>query len=464
MRTITLFFILPLASLLNASDLPNIVIFLADDHSLADSSVYGSPDARTPMMQSLADEGLVFNTAFVASPACGPSRSALMSGLMPARNGAEGNHEQPRPETQVMVKQLKKAGYEVVALGKVHHGKDYAKLCGFDFFDHRPTNLAGKVKAYLDARESDKPLCLLVGDRRPHVKWTKEMHYDPESITLPDHFIDTPETRRHWARYLTDITGMDDEMRQVDQLVSEYFGNKDYLFMYTADHGGQWPFAKWNLYDAGINVPMIVRWPGMVEPGRTTDAIVSWIDIFPTLLELAKGEVPEGIDGRSFANVLSDPSDSHREILYTTHNADKQMNIYPIRSIRTERYKFIRNLNPETYHSNHSDINRFDGAGLYWHEWDEAAKESLEAREIIRRYYQREPVELFDLKNDPLEQTNLATDPEYADLITDFQKKLDQWMAEQGDTVRLEFAPFPLDEPTPYEVIKVRRAQQKDQS
>ena len=104
---------------MNASDPPNIVIFLADDHGVLDSSVYGSPDARTPMMQSLADEGLVFNTAFVASPACGPSRSALMSGLMPARNGAEGNHEQPRPETQVMVKQLKKAGYEVVALGKV---------------------------------------------------------------------------------------------------------------------------------------------------------------------------------------------------------------------------------------------------------------------------------------------------------------------------------------------------------
>ncbi len=435
-----------------AVEKPNVVIFLADDHGRAESSVYGNAEVRTPMIASLAREGLVFDRAFVASPACGPSRSAMLSGLMPARNGAEENHQAPRPETQIMVKQMQAAGYEVVAFGKVAHGK-LGEFCGFDVMqDGRREEIGQAVKHYLENRTATKPLCLIVGDHRPHVPWVETMDYDPQKITLPPWFVDTRDTREHWARYLTDITGMDAQMARVDAMAKAHFGNEDYLFIYTADHGGQWPFGKWNLYDQGINVPFIVRWPDHVAGGQRTDAMISWIDLFPTLLDLVDGEIPSGLDGQSFLPVLRGESATHRDVIYTTTTADGKRNIYPIRSVRTERFKYIRNIYPDAYHSNHSDILRLDGAGAYWDSWDEAAQHDPRAKAIVRKYYQRPEIEFFDLEKDPDEQINLAEHPQYKDQIAQLSARLDTWMNEQGDTVRMKREPYPLIGPTPHEL------------
>lgn len=431
---------------------PNIVVFLADDHGQKDATVYGATDVRTPFMEKLASEGMVFDDAFIASPACGPSRAALMSGLMPARNGAEANHTMPRPEAVTMVRQLQANGYEVVAFGKVAHGKQ-SELCGFDRHDDNSgSGLAMRVKAFLDGRTSDKPLCLMVGDRRPHVPWTKQTTYDPAKVVLPSYFIDTKETREHRARYLTDITGMDAEMGKVDKLACEAFGTNNYIFAYSADHGAQWPFGKWNLYDAGIRVPLIIRWPGHVKAGVRTAAMVSWIDLMPTLIDLSGGLVPEGIDGCSFADVLLGQTNHHRDVACTTHSGDSNMNVYPIRAIRTDRFKYIRNLRPDCYHSNHSDIQRKDGAGAYWDSWDAAAKTNAAAAAIVAKYYQRPAEELYDLEKDPTEQHNLAGNPEYQAQMKKMGNMLDGWMKEQGDTQKVFNEPYPAAGPLPVDV------------
>ncbi|MEM7393758.1 MAG: sulfatase, partial [Verrucomicrobiota bacterium] len=374
---------------------PNIVFFLADDHGINECAPYGKTQARTPFMDALARQGLKFNKAFVASPACGPSRGALLSGLMPARNGAEGNHQRPKPETQTMVRLMQKAGYEVAAIGKVAHG-NAIQMSKFDFVNRNAKRSLRKgVSGYLAKRTSDKPLFLLVGDRRPHVPWIQKMNYKPGKLKLPPYLIDTPETRSHWARYLTDVSGMDSEMAAVDRIVQEHFGNDDFIFLYSSDHGAQWPFGKWNLYDSGTRVPLFVRWPGHIKPGTRTDAMVSWVDIFPTLIDITGGNVPDNIDGRSFADVLRGNRDKHRDVIFTTHTSDKKMNVYPIRAIRDYKFKYIRNLYPNHYHSNHSDTHRKDGAGAYWHSWDKKAKSDPGAAAIIKRYYQRPPEEFF---------------------------------------------------------------------
>ncbi|VGO13615.1 Choline-sulfatase [Pontiella desulfatans] len=442
---------------------PNILFFVADDHGRADCSVFGSKDARTPKMQSLADEGMVFSNAFIASPVCGPSRCALLSGLMPARNGAEGNHVLPKRESQTMVKHLKELGYEVAAIGKVAHG-DYGSLCGFDHLNTNKNGLRDSVKKYLSARNSDKPLCLIVGDRRPHVPWTKKNVYDPQKVTLPSYFIDTPETREHWARYLSDITGMDAEMAAVDQLLREHLGSDDYITMYSADHGGQWPFGKWNLYDSGANVALIVRWPGKIKAGQRTDAMVSWVDIFPTFIDLAGGPAPENIDGRSFAGVLLGKTAEHRDVIYTTHTGDKGMNVYPIRAVRTKRFKYIRNLHPEWQHSNHSDIGRKDGAGAYWHSWDEAIKKDPAAAAKLNRYFVRPATEFYDLEKDPAEQVNLAENPEYRLQIEKMSALLDEWMKAQGDKqISGSGTPYLADGPRPFDAVSKRKQSKKKQ-
>ena len=439
----------------NAQDKPNMVIYIADDHGCSQSEPYGDQFIHTPNMQQMAKDGMAFNRAFIASPASGPSRGALLSGMMPARNGAEFNHMLPRPETQTMVSQLQAQGYEVVAFGKIAHDKGQAQMCGFD---HLAMNvdkqkLPEGVQAYLSTRTSDKPLCIMVGDRRPHVTWTEKNIYDPSAVNLPDYLIDTPETREHYARYLSDITGMDKTLGEIDSIAQNYFGNDDFVFMYTADHGAQWPFGKWNLYDKGIRVSLLVRWPGHVPAGTRTDAMVSWVDIMPTLIEIAGGKAEGDLDGYSFAKVLENPKKKHRSVIYTTHTSDGNMNLYPIRSVRTERFKYIRNLWPECYHSNHSDILRKNGAGAYWDSWDEAAKTDPSAAAIIKRYYQRPAEELYDVINDPDETTNLANDPKYRKELEKLSKMLDKWMEEQGDsTPLLPKESYPLSGPTPHEL------------
>jgi uncharacterized sulfatase len=131
---------------------------------------------------------------------------------------------------------------------------------------------------------------------------------------------------------------------------------KDRLFVFSSDHGAQFPFGKWTLYDEGIRVPLIVARAGKIKAGARTDAMVSWVDIFPTLIDIGGGDVPEDLDGRSFAPVLHDETNSHRKRIFTTHSGDRKMNVYLSRSIRTDRYKLIWNPHPEFAFTTHIDL------------------------------------------------------------------------------------------------------------
>ena len=442
-----LLLLIALVSSAAAQTRPHIVILLTDDLGGRDTTVYGSRDVRTPNLDRLAANGMTFDNAFVASPACAPSRAALLTGLMPARNGTEANHTYPREGTSYLTTSLKSMGYEIAAFGKVAHG-NYKPEYGFDFFSRPRVGFAANVKRYFQQRTSERPVCLMVGDRRPHVPWTKDSIYDPSKVGLPPYFIDTPETRQHRARYFSDITGLDEELGQVIDMARKNLG-EGAVFVFSSDHGGQWPFGKWNLYDAGIRVPLVVEWQGKIAASTRTDAMVSWIDILPTLIELAGGEVPSGIDGRSFAGVLYGEAREHREEIFTTHSGDGVFNAYPIRSVRTERFKYILNLLPSHLHTNHSDILRRDGAGEYWDSWDKAAATNPEAAAIVRRYFERPAEELYDLRTDSLEQTNLAYRPEHGDLARELRARLESWMHGQGDSRTVFHEPYPASGPRP---------------
>src|SRR5688572_2838620 len=272
----------------SASAKPHIVVFLADDHGYLDSQVYGNAEVRTPNMVRLAKAGCTFTHMFVVSPSCAPSRAALLTGLMPARNGAEANHTYKKDSVASLTLALKKRGYQVAAFGKVAHGKDVTRH-GFDHHDKRSD--AKTVAAYLDKRDAKKPLCLFVGTHHPHVPWSENDGYEPKKLTLPPTHVDTPETRDFRARYYTDVTNADTLLGTIRELTRKKLG-KDMLFVYISDHGAQWPFAKWNLYDAGIRVPFLAEWPGVVKPGTTSAAMLQWIDLLPTFLDLAGATPP----------------------------------------------------------------------------------------------------------------------------------------------------------------------------
>src|SRR5688500_6448787 len=243
---------------------PNLVVFIADDLGQRDVEPYGAKDLRTPNIQRLAKAGLTFTHAFVASPACAPSRAALLTGLMPARNGAEANHSKPRAEIKKLPAYLQELGYEVVAFGKVAHyghGKDY----GFDLVSHEGFQNYASIAAaaeYLKTRKSDKPLCLLVGTHWPHVPWPQgESGYDPAKVDLPPTHVDTPETRLWRTRYYAAVTKADDDLGVIYEAAAAHLDPAKTYFVFTSDHGAQWPFGKWNLYDAGIRVPLVAIGP-----------------------------------------------------------------------------------------------------------------------------------------------------------------------------------------------------------
>ncbi len=421
---------------------PNIVVYLSDDHSQIDSSLYGNANIPTPQMERLAAQGMKFTHAFVASPSCAPSRAAMLTGLMPARNGAEANHTFPKQGTRSLVSSLKSLGYEVAAFGKVAHGKA-ARTFGFDHVGQNgaATEVLGKaVAGYLESRRSDRPLCLFVGTSNPHVPWTSPTSFDPQRVEFPPHHLDTPATREHRAAYYQEIKELDELLGELRVLSESHLG-RDTLFIYSSDHGSQWPFGKWNLYDYGIRVPFIAAWPGKIAAGTESEAMISWIDLLPTLIDIAGGEVPADIDGRSFAGVLLGQQTEHREMLFTTHSGDGNKNIYPIRSLRTREWKLIHNLHPEFAHTNHSDLDRKPMAGAYWSEWASLAHASPEAAAIVDRYFRRPEWELYRLADDPWEQNNLADQATYAQRLDEMKDNLADWM--RGKVIPRKFSTNP---------------------
>jgi N-sulfoglucosamine sulfohydrolase len=419
---------------------PDFLVFTDDDLSQFDITPYGSKDVVTPNFQKLADEGMRFDRAFIASPACAPSRAAMLTGLMPARNGAMANHTYKKEGVASLPPLLSELGYEIAAFGKVAHGRGPdAKRHGFDHIE--PKMDRRTIEDWLKQRDRRKPLCLFVGTHSPHVPWPDNDGYDPDSLWLPPNHIDTAMTREFRARYYTDITISDTEYGYCRELAAQYMNN-NLLTIMSSDHGSQWPFGKWNIYDAGIMVPFLVSWPGQIEAGSVTDALVSWIDILPTLIEIAGGDAGKLIDGRSFAPVLIYPEAEHRGRIFTIHDNDGRANVYPIRSVRTDRWKYIRNLEPTWVHSTHSYRFRKDNAGAYWWSWDRAAEADPAAGAIVARYHTRPAEELYDLDNDPWELNNLAALPQFADKLLQLRAELDDWLISQSDPMHIAVEPW----------------------
>jgi N-sulfoglucosamine sulfohydrolase len=430
---------------------PNIVLFVADDHLYSDCGAYGSRDVRTPNIDRLAREGLLFRNAFAGSPTCMPSRAVLFTGLMPFRNGAHANNlagqSQCREGVLSLPHYLKKLGYRVGQAGKTHFGpkevfpferiKD-SEVPEPGFENNRGLRMDLNTKAvddWIGKLGKDEPFCLVVCDHSPHVIWTAKATYNPATITVPPNHIDTPELRASRARYYTDVTKMDANLGLVLASVEKYNLATNTVFVYTADQGAQWPFAKWGLYDQGIHVPFIVRWPGKIQPTSYTDAMISLVDVLPTFMQIAGGEAPSNLDGKSFLPLLEGKTKKHHAVIFATHSQDGfQMNISPMRGIRTTRYKYILNLEPENEYVTHMDkATDHDGGREYWSSWVQKAENDPLAKDILQRYHWRPREELYDVLLDPYEFHNLADGLLYADIKKDLSQQLAAWRKQQND-------------------------------
>lgn len=426
---------------------PDIVLFVADDLSLEDVGAYGSRDARTPNMDAMAREGLRFNQAFAPSPTCAVSRSSILTGDYPIRHGAHANHSAVRNGIKTLPSYLAAQGYRVVIAGKT----DFGERANFPF-EYFPESVIGKglnarlntaaIDELLARRDRSKPIALVVASFASHVPWPDNRGFAADRLTLAPYLLDTPETRVARTRYLTKVAVADTELGAVRRSIAEHGDPNNTLLLFTADQGAQFPFAKWNLYDAGIATPLLAVWPGKVAAGRSTDALVSLVDLLPTMEEVAGGPAPADIDGKSMLAVLLGRSNRLHDAIFAAHTGDAT-NIAPSRTIRTDRYKLIVNYRPDITVTNAISQNTQKRDNAYWLSWVERAKTDPKAAAVVQRFHHRPAVELYDLKSDPHELRNLADDARFDGVEKDLRTRMEAWMVSQGE--RLDRIPLPRD-------------------
>lgn len=433
----------------DADSKPNIVFIIADDLGPNDTSFMGNTEVHTPALEKLAARSAVLERVYVASPSCAPSRGAMLSGIMPFRNGAEPNHTYVRDDVKQLPHYMKELGYEVASIGKISHGND--KRAGFDFDDKNISlEKIGIVSDYLEQRSSDKPLLLMVGIKDPHVPWPDVYypHYDPDSLTLPPQLIDTPETRLEFARYYTEVERMDKQVAATLDAVDKHL-RSDTIIFFTSDHGAQLPYGKWNNYETSVKAPMLVSWPGVTRPGERHSALISFVDILPTLIELAGGKAPAAgygsgeIDGRSFLQLLRGKTETHRDFVFST-NSSAAHHTYPLRSVCSERFRYIRNVYPELNFTVQTDHNPTAQSHNLWASWVKAAAADPGLAEKVLGYHQRPAEELYDLHSDPNEQHNLAGDPSFVQELRKLRAITDNWIRLSGDTLQMHGKPMDI--------------------
>ncbi len=411
---------------------PNFVFILADDLTYNLLGCYGGVDAETPRIDELASEGMRFTRAYAAMAMCAPFRAELYTGLYPVRNGVAWNHSSAKLGTKSVCHYLEEQGYRVGLSGKKHASPEstfpFEVLKGFP---------AGEGVREFMTRDSDQPYCLFICSNNAHAAWTTgdPSRFNPDTVSLNPLQFDTPAIREVMTRYLAEVEDFDRETGEILDLLAGLDQEDDTLVMLSSEQGWALGFAKWSNWDLGVHTGLIARWPGKIEAGSVSNALVQMADVLPTFLE-ATGtkEGEEMFDGISFYRHLIGEDQPLRKFVYGVHNNVPEGNPYPIRSIRNEQFHYLLNLTPDaSYHEKH--VMLMDSRLTWWPELKKAeAKGDSEAIALLKKYHKRPAEELYRVDEDIYEMNNLASNPEYAEVKEVLREELKRWMEEQGDT------------------------------
>lgn len=410
---------------------PNFVFIIADDCTFDDIGCYGG-QAKTPNIDKLASEGMRFKRCFQTAPMCSPTRHNIYTGLYPVKSGAYPNHAFAKPGTKSVCHFLGDSGYRVALSGKKHIAPRSVFPFEYSASGKNP-DFASIEKLFGECKESQTPFCLFVCSNEPHSPWDKgdASVYPPEKVKLPKSYVDTPETRKAFSKYLAEITFYDQQVGQVLSLLRKKGLDQNTVVMVTTEQGNSFPFAKWTLYDAGLQTAFIAKWPGQIQPKSTSNAMIEYVDVVPTMLDIAGAKPVSNLDGRSFLPVLQGKASSHKSIVYgvmTTKGTINSPLFYGSRSIRDDKYKLIWNFTPDVTMTNACTQSQC------FQSWvRKASSGDADAIAKVNRYQQRPLLEFYDISADSKEARNLAGDAKYAAKIESMKIKLEQWMESQGD-------------------------------
>jgi len=439
---------------------PNILLILSDDHSAPYLSCYGNPDLKTPNIDRIAREGILFRRAYTTAPQCVPSRASILTG----RNVLDVQmlrFSAPLDKSIITYPEiLRKSGYYTGICGRSYHLDGSGKMppataatfkeFGMVTFKNRVDYLKmgsddkvlSLVTEFLDQAPEDKPFSLWVNYSDPHrIYNAKEHEPDPTKIHVPDVMPDTKLLREDLAGYLGEINRLDGRIGLLLKELEKRGKLDNTLIVFMGDNGGALLRGKGTLYDCGLHVPLLVRWPGKIKPGKTADILISGEDIAPTLLEAAGQNPDKMMTGKSFLQTLNGDEKDVRDYVFAVRGAHggglpgKSSDFDLSRVIFNKKYKLIYNplfqlpYNPVDFASNQ-----------FWLELIRLNKENkLDKRfsGTILFTEQRPMFELFDLAKDPGEFVNLSGKEEYREIEYQLKAALHRWMIIYRDVVPL---------------------------
>ncbi len=434
---------------------PNLLLLVAEDLSPR-LGAYGDSVAHTPNLDRLASEGVRYTRAFTTAGVCAPSRAAIILGVHQnvwgaghMRAAAGGYTAVPPPDWKAFPELLRAAGYYTLNSRKTDYqmgtGFGGGALDGpFSLWDETPASdwrerPDGKpffaYLTFLSTHESQAWPTWRIGSwlglgmaaLRLGTHWSWFLETDPNSIRLPPYYPDTATVRADLARHYNNIALMDRRVGEILERLEEDGLAEDTVVVFISDHGDGLPRAKRWVYDSGMHIPMIVRWPGHLKGGSVDESLVSAIDLAPTLLTLAGVAVPGQMDGR----ILIGP-DAGPEPSYVFAARDRVDDVEDaVRAVRHRRFKYIRNLHPERPYVMPS---AFRDEMPMMEEMNRLAEEGrLEGDAALWFRQTRDPEELYDTDADPHEVRNLVADPAHAATLQRMRAELDRWLAVSPD-------------------------------
>jgi N-sulfoglucosamine sulfohydrolase len=468
----------------------NIVFYIADDMG-AFLGCYGYPQAKTPHMDALAADGVIFTRAYATTASCSASRSVIMTGLHNHANGQYGHQHAyhkfglyPNTVTVALPQVMRQAGYRTGLFGKNHVGP--GAVIQYDVEKgEKSRNTVQLVETAFEfmSAQDERPFIAYIGTSDPHrdgktdnsnpykpnmfgnladkksFPGVAETFYQPEEVFVPPFLPDTPTCRAELVHYYQSVSRVDAGLGHLVKRLKEAGLYDKTLIIVTSDHGMAFPGGKTTVYEPGLNVPLIVRNPYAQKRGLKNDALVSHTDLTPTMLDLAGGLDPKtngprkmvnaeawakengftkqdnrgpkftSYHGRSWLPILEQTGDPSREAIYASHTFHEIQMYYPMRVIRDGKYKLIWNIAHGLPYPFASDL----WAAPSWQAQWQQGKNAKYGFRTVDQYIHRPAFELYDMEYDPDERTNLALDPAHRATLEAYQAKLKKFQEEYQD-------------------------------
>ncbi|MBT5814811.1 MAG: sulfatase [Opitutales bacterium] len=457
-------------SVLAVAKSPNIVLIVSDDHGTDALGCYGNPVIKTPALDTLAADGTIFTDANCTTASCSPSRSVILSGLHNHSNGMYGlqhtfHHYQSFDDIESLPVALSNNGYRTARIGKFHiapepvYKFDYVLSAGAandpKTIGRSPYEMAEQSRTIIES-DDKRPFFLFYATDDPHRSnaFTPDglptfdtypepndfgnrsegypgihpVRYDPKNVIVPSFLPDTPACRSEIAQYYQSVSRLDEGIGHLIDILKASNNYDNTLILYISDNGIAFAGAKTTLYEPGMRLPLIVREPGQKRGNRKQDAMISWVDLAPTILDYAGVDVSnKSLHGRSFRKGISGNLKNWDRV-YASHTNHEATMYYPMRVLKNRQYKLIFNIAHGLEFPLAKDL-------LQSPTWVSMQKNGLKlyGKRTPEALLHRPRIELYDLQSDPHEVVNLSKDPRYASIRVSMIAQLKAFQADTQD-------------------------------